>query len=234
MSTDDDNAGDRCPHGRLPAHTAPGRCDTGRQAAPSRAAIAGRHARFAAGAGSDPRVPAPAHAVLPGASRHGRLPGTRHPHDGRRDAGDRRAARRHRRQGAFRQGDPRGPARPPHRLRGPQSQGPGDRVARGHRARLHPAEGGSARCPDPGAGLPEPAEESDDPYAALPHGAVVGSSSVRRQAQLLHAQAGPERREHPRKRPLPARQGARRGIHRVTPGDGRHVAGSGSSTRQMW
>ncbi len=29
--------------------------------------------------------------------------------------------------------------------------------------------------------------EGDDPYAALPHGAVVGSSSVRRAAQLLHA-----------------------------------------------
>ena len=28
---------------------------------------------------------------------------------------------------------------------------------------------------------------SDDPYASLPHGALVGSSSVRRQAQLLHA-----------------------------------------------
>src|SRR3954447_21626966 len=27
----------------------------------------------------------------------------------------------------------------------------------------------------------------EEPYAALPHGAVVGSSSVRRQAQLLHA-----------------------------------------------
>ena len=29
--------------------------------------------------------------------------------------------------------------------------------------------------------------DSADPYASLPHGAVVGSSSVRRQAQLLHA-----------------------------------------------
>jgi hydroxymethylbilane synthase len=29
--------------------------------------------------------------------------------------------------------------------------------------------------------------QSDDPYAALPPGAVIGSSSVRRQAQLLHA-----------------------------------------------
>ncbi len=28
---------------------------------------------------------------------------------------------------------------------------------------------------------------SDDPYEALPHGALVGTSSVRRQAQLLHA-----------------------------------------------
>ncbi len=32
-----------------------------------------------------------------------------------------------------------------------------------------------------------PVAESDDPYAALPHGALVGTSSVRRQAQLLHA-----------------------------------------------
>ncbi len=29
--------------------------------------------------------------------------------------------------------------------------------------------------------------DGEDPYASLPHGAVVGSSSVRRQAQLLHA-----------------------------------------------
>ena len=29
--------------------------------------------------------------------------------------------------------------------------------------------------------------EGDDPYASLPQGAVVGSSSVRRAAQLLHA-----------------------------------------------
>ena len=29
--------------------------------------------------------------------------------------------------------------------------------------------------------------EGDDPYASLPHGAIVGSSSVRRQAQMLHA-----------------------------------------------
>ena len=28
---------------------------------------------------------------------------------------------------------------------------------------------------------------ADDPYACLPHGAVIGTSSVRRQAQLLHA-----------------------------------------------
>ena len=35
----------------------------------------------------------------------------------------------------------------------------------------------------PGCGTPDPA----DPLAALPHGALVGSSSVRRQAQLLHA-----------------------------------------------
>ena len=33
-------------------------------------------------------------------------------------------------------------------------------------------------CPDPAG---------DDPYAALPHGALVGSGSVRRQAQLLYA-----------------------------------------------
>ena len=32
-----------------------------------------------------------------------------------------------------------------------------------------------------------PVVASDDPYAALPHGALVGTSSVRRQAQLLHA-----------------------------------------------
>ncbi len=32
-----------------------------------------------------------------------------------------------------------------------------------------------------------PIEASDDPYAALPKGALVGTSSVRRQAQLLHA-----------------------------------------------
>ncbi len=32
-----------------------------------------------------------------------------------------------------------------------------------------------------------PVEHNDDPYAALPHGALVGTSSVRRQAQLLHA-----------------------------------------------
>jgi hydroxymethylbilane synthase len=32
-----------------------------------------------------------------------------------------------------------------------------------------------------------PVEANDDPYAALPHGALVGTSSVRRQAQLLHA-----------------------------------------------
>ena len=32
-----------------------------------------------------------------------------------------------------------------------------------------------------------PVPPSDDPYAALPHGALVGTSSVRRQAQLLHA-----------------------------------------------
>ena len=32
-----------------------------------------------------------------------------------------------------------------------------------------------------------PVEHGDDPYAALPHGALVGTSSVRRQAQLLHA-----------------------------------------------
>ena len=31
------------------------------------------------------------------------------------------------------------------------------------------------------------AVDAADPYASLPHGAVVGSSSVRRQAQLLHA-----------------------------------------------
>ncbi len=31
------------------------------------------------------------------------------------------------------------------------------------------------------------AGDATDPYAALPHGAVVGTSSVRRQAQLLHA-----------------------------------------------
>jgi len=35
----------------------------------------------------------------------------------------------------------------------------------------------------PGCGAPDPA----DPLAALPHGARVGTSSVRRQAQLLHA-----------------------------------------------
>ena len=35
----------------------------------------------------------------------------------------------------------------------------------------------------PGCGAPDPS----DPYAALPKGALVGSSSVRRQAQLLHA-----------------------------------------------
>ncbi|MDA8251717.1 MAG: hydroxymethylbilane synthase [Rhodospirillales bacterium] len=35
----------------------------------------------------------------------------------------------------------------------------------------------------PGAAVPDPA----DPLAALPRGAVVGTSSVRRQAQLLHA-----------------------------------------------
>lgn len=29
--------------------------------------------------------------------------------------------------------------------------------------------------------------EEDEPYAALPHGAVIGSASLRRQAQLLHA-----------------------------------------------
>jgi hydroxymethylbilane synthase len=32
-----------------------------------------------------------------------------------------------------------------------------------------------------------PVPQSDDPYAALPKGALVGTSSVRRQAQLLHA-----------------------------------------------
>lgn len=32
-----------------------------------------------------------------------------------------------------------------------------------------------------------PVEASDDPFAALPQGALVGTSSVRRQAQLLHA-----------------------------------------------
>ena len=32
-----------------------------------------------------------------------------------------------------------------------------------------------------------PVERTDDPYGALPHGALVGTSSVRRQAQLLHA-----------------------------------------------
>ena len=32
-----------------------------------------------------------------------------------------------------------------------------------------------------------PVERSGDPYAALPQGALVGTSSVRRQAQLLHA-----------------------------------------------
>ena len=37
-------------------------------------------------------------------------------------------------------------------------------------------------CPPPVPG--------GDPYAALPHGAVVGSSSVRRQAQMLHARPG--------------------------------------------
>ena len=35
----------------------------------------------------------------------------------------------------------------------------------------------------PGCGRPDPA----DPYAALPKGTVIGTSSVRRQAQLLHA-----------------------------------------------
>jgi hydroxymethylbilane synthase len=32
-----------------------------------------------------------------------------------------------------------------------------------------------------------PVESSEDPYSALPYGALVGTSSVRRQAQLLHA-----------------------------------------------
>ncbi len=32
-----------------------------------------------------------------------------------------------------------------------------------------------------------PVDATDDPYAALPRGALVGTSSVRRQAQLLHA-----------------------------------------------
>ncbi len=33
----------------------------------------------------------------------------------------------------------------------------------------------------------QPADPGEDPYACLPHGALIGTASVRRQAQLLHA-----------------------------------------------
>lgn len=50
-------------------------------------------------------------------------------------------------------------------------------------ATLPRADGRDALILGPGCGVPDPA----DPWAALPRGAVVGTASVRRQAQLLHA-----------------------------------------------
>ena len=72
----------------------------------------------------------------------------------------------------------------PHRLRGAQPEGPGDHPAAGHRAGLHAPARGRPRRADPRPLLHPP--DPDPPFSGLPAGTVVGSSSVRRQAQLLH------------------------------------------------
>ena len=121
------------------------------------------------------------------------------------DAVQDRRARRYRRQGAVRQGDPRGAGRRPHRLRGAQPEGPGDRAAARHRAGLHAAARGRARRADPRAPLRPP--DPSDPFACLPDGAVVGTASVRRQAQLLHAR--PDLRDRHRSAAMCRRGSAR-------------------------
>ena len=75
-----------------------------------------------------------------------------------------------------------------HRIdcRGAQPQGPGNRSAARHRARLHAIAGGRARRSDPAHHRCRP-DRPRHPFAALPAGATVGTASLRRQAQLLHA-----------------------------------------------
>ena len=52
----------------------------------------------------------------------------------------------------------------------------------------------------------------DDPYATLPRGAVVGSSSTRRAAQLLHARPDLQIQNIPRQRARAPGQGEARGL----------------------
>ena len=91
-----------------------------------------------------------------------------------------------RRQGPVRQGDPRGAAGPPGGFRGAQPEGPRNPASRRDRPGLHPEAGGRAGRADPAARARRVADPAD-PWGALPAGAVVGTASVRRQAQLLAA-----------------------------------------------
>ena len=69
-----------------------------------------------------------------------------------------------------------------------------------------------------------------DPFACLPDGAVVGTASVRRQAQLLHARPDLRVATHPRQCADAAGQGGGRRLRRVTAGAGRAApAGAGGS-----
>ena len=95
-------------------------------------------------------------------------------HARRPDAGERRAAPRDRRQGALHRGARAGAPRRHDRPRRPLAEGPPDRGGRRRRA----------RCRLPARGRPRLPRLARRPSAEIPAGAVVGTSSLRRSAQL--------------------------------------------------
>ena len=103
------------------------------------AAAEGRHPRLAAGAVADAALPVAHQAASARCCATSKPSRSTSSPPGRPGAGP--APGRYRRQGAVRQGDPRGAAGRPRGLRRPQPEGPRNRAAARHRAGLHAASG---------------------------------------------------------------------------------------------
>ena len=204
----------------------------------ARPAAARRHPRLAAGAGADAALPGAAHHLLPGAARHGRVRGARHPHHRRRAC--RTAAWQI---SAARACSPRKSMRrwldgridfAVHSLKDLETELPPGIVLA---CTLKREDARDALILGPGCDADDPS----DPFACLPAGAVVGTASVRRQAQLLHARPDLTHHHDPRQRADTAGQTGRRRLRRLPAGAGRPAparawrsAPQSCSTRMRW